>query len=111
MWTHVRGVTFVLGYYGSFEARTTVCVCVDVMNASNVVVQDVLAGGAGSAVKFDAGLGSAAPGGESAPLGRLSGQALQKHKVRRSLRLWFPVMVSAVLHKTTNSCCTRCLFN
>lgn len=32
-----------------------------------MVVQDVLAGGAGSAVKLDAGLGSAAPGGEGVP--------------------------------------------
>lgn len=35
VWIHGGGVTFVLGHYGSFEARTTVSVCVDVMSASN----------------------------------------------------------------------------
>lgn len=66
-----------------------VSLCVDVMTVPNAVVLDVLAGGAGSAVTFDAGSGSAGPGGGSFPsLGSETSSEIlwttcQKHTVER----------------------------
>ena len=48
--------------------------CVDVMSASHTALSELLAEGAGSAVKFDAGLGSAAPRRREFPLAGLTGR-------------------------------------